>query len=57
MVGNDNHPRQLNNQELIARQIEQNLVTQCEAEIQQLYTRNQETTTASITYQDRMTTL
>jgi hypothetical protein len=32
-------------------------VTQCEAEIQQLQTRNQATTTESNAYQDRITTL
>jgi hypothetical protein len=41
----------------MAQQIEQTHVTQHDAEIQQLKTRNQETTTEANVYQDRITTL
>jgi hypothetical protein len=42
-------------QELMALQIAQNHVTKGEAKIQQLRTRNQETTTESMGYHDRIT--
>jgi hypothetical protein len=44
-------------QEQTAKQIAQTYVIQWDAEIQQLKIRNQETTTESIAYQDRITTL
>jgi hypothetical protein len=49
--------RQQCDQEQTAPQIAQNLVTQCKAAIQQLQSRNQETTTESNTYQDWITIL
>jgi hypothetical protein len=51
------HLRQQHVQEGILQQIVQNLVSQCEAEIQLLQTWNQETTAESNAYQDRITTL
>jgi hypothetical protein len=49
--------RQQRNQEWTTLQIAHNHVTQHKAEIQQLQIRNQETTTESNTYQDRIITL
>jgi hypothetical protein len=57
MVVDCDHLRQQRNQEQTAWQVAQNLVRQCVAEIQQLQTRNQETTAESNAYQDRITIL
>jgi hypothetical protein len=57
MAVNDDHLRQQYNQERIARQIVHTYVTQCNAKIQQLQTRNQETIAESNVYQERITTL
>jgi hypothetical protein len=57
MVVNCDYLRQQHNQECTAQQIAQNLVTEYEAKIQQLQTKNQDTTVESNAYQDRITTL
>jgi hypothetical protein len=57
MVVDCDRLRQQRNQEQMAGQIAQTHVIQRDAQIQQLQTRNQETTAESNAYQDRITTL